>query len=326
MSAFTGSQVLVTGGLGFIGSHLTRKLVSLGAKVTLIDNMFPGGGANLFNVSDVENKVDVHIMDVKDADKLTDLVKDKDFIFHLAAQTSHEDSMKFPYTDVEINVLGTLNLLEACRKLNPNATLVFTGSRGQFGRICKAPVHEEEPKLPIDVNGVSKQTAESLIKVYGNSYGLKSVCLRLTNTYGPGQPMGNPKQGFVPFFVSQALNNDEIKIFGDGSQMRDFNYVSDVVEALVLCAQSKQALNESFNIGSGSPVSVLEIANIIIELAGAGKLKFVDYPPYWGKIEIGDYTADISKIKQVLGWEPKVSLRDGLASMIDHYKKHKNWY
>lgn len=326
MNELTGSNVLVTGGLGFIGSHLTRKLVGLGAKVTILDNKFSGGGANPYNISDVKDKVNIQIVDVRDAHRLIDFVKDKDFIFHLAAQTSHEESMKFPCVDVEINVLGTLNLLEAYRKLGSDAVLVFTGSRGQFGRIYKTPVREDALKFPIDVNGTSKQAAESLIKVYSNSYGFNSVCLRLTNTYGPGQPMGNPKQGFLPFFVSQALDDGVIKVFGNGSQLRDFNYVSDVVNALVLCAQNKQAFGEIFNLGSGHPVSVLEIAKTIIEIAGKGKLAFVDYPEYWKKIEIGDYVADISKIKQVLRWEPKVPLKEGLRLMINHHKKYRNRY
>ncbi|MDD5148289.1 MAG: NAD-dependent epimerase/dehydratase family protein, partial [Candidatus ainarchaeum sp.] len=300
--AFEGKKTLVTGGLGFIGSNVARKLVSLGAEVTIVDAMIPKYGGNMFNISGIEKKVKLNIADVRDESTMNVLVRGQDYLFNIAGQVSHIDSITDPYTDLEINCKSQLTILEACKKNNTGVKIVYAGTRSQYGKADYLPVDEKHLIHPTDVNGINKASGERYHIVYNDLYGIRACSLRLTNTYGPRQMMKNSSQGFIAWFIRQAVDNETIKIFGNGKQLRDFNYADDVVDAFLMAAASEKANGEIYNIGSGKPVSVRGIAELLIETAGKGKLEMVPFPEDKKKIEIGDYYADYSKIKKALGW------------------------
>lgn len=326
MRQFTGAKVLITGGLGFIGSNLAHRLVELGADVLIVDSLIPEYGGNLFNVRGIEDRVRINIADVRDASSMSYLVKGQHYIFNLAGQVSHIDSMEDPLTDMEINTRSQLFILEACRKNNPEVKIVFAGTRQQYGKPRYLPVDEEHPMWPTDINGINKMAGEWYHILYNNVYGIRAVSLRLTNTYGPRQMMKHNRQGFVYWFIRQALDGERISIFGDGSQLRDLNYVDDVVDAFLLAATNDEANGEIFNLGSREPISLLDFTKLLLELAGTGSYELVPFPPERKRIDIGDFYADISKIERVLGWHPQVSLREGLERTVEYYRTYKEYY
>ncbi len=314
-----GKRVLITGGAGFIGSNLAYRLLELGADVTIIDSMLPNTGANAHNIEAIKNKIKFVQADIRD-NIINDLVKDKDYIFHLAALISHSGSMEDPISDMDINVKGTLNLLEACRK-NSKAVLVYTGTRSQYGTPQYLPVDEKHPCNPKDINGINKLTAESYILLYYKLYGIKSVCLRLTNTYGPRHQMKHSRQGFLNWFIRLAMDNKKIQVFGNGENKRDFNYIDDVIDALILIAD-KKAYGEIFNLG-GESASILDLAKAVSGIGGSYEL--VPYPDEVKRIEVGDFIASYDKLKN-LGWKPKTSLKDGIQKTKEFYEKNKEYY
>ena len=326
VSAFDGKRVLITGGLGFIGSNLAHVLAGRCAELTLVDSLIPQYGGNLFNISGIEDRVRVNIADVRDENSMHYLVRDKDYIFNLAGQVSHIDSMRDPFTDLDINCRSQLSILEACRKNNSGVKIVFAGTRGQYGKVESNPVTEHHLMRPTDVNGINKLAGEWYHIVYNNVYGVRACSLRLTNTYGPRHHMRTSRQGVLSWFIRLALEGRTIELFGGGTQKRDFNYVDDVVEALLLAAASDAANGEVFNVGSGAAVSLKEAVELVIELAGTGSVREAPFPEDKKKIEIGDYCADSSKIRDALGWEPETSLREGLARTIAFYRKHWRHY
>ena len=323
---YEGKNILITGGLGFIGSTLACRLVEYQANVLIVDSLIPEYGGNLFNIKGIEDKVKVNIADVRDNYGMSYLVKGQDIIFNLAGTLSHIDSMKDPFTDLQINCVSQLSILEACRKNNLNVKILFAGTRGQYGKAIYLPVDEKHPMNPIDVNGINNIAGEWYHILYYNAYGIKACSLRLTNTYGPRHQMKHSKQGFLNWFIRLAMDNQEISIYEPGSQKRDFNYVDDVVEAMLLTIASDKANGEVFNLGSGEPISVKDIAQKVIEIVGSGKIKLISYPEEKKKIEIGDYYASFTKINQTIGWNPKTPLEEGLKKAVDYYKKYKNFY
>lgn len=325
-SCFSNKKVMITGGLGFIGSNLAHKLVELNAEVLLVDSMIPQFGGNLYNIRGIENRVKINISDVRDENSLKYLVIGQDYLFNLAGTLSHIDSMIDPYTDLEINCKAQLSILEACRKNNPGLKIIFSGTRGQYGRCKYLPVDENHPLSPIDVNGINNIAGELYHLLYNDSYNIRSVSLRLTNVYGPRHQMKHSRQGFLNWFTRLALDNETIRIFGDGRQLRDFNYVDDVVEALLLVASDEKCNGKVYNLGSGKPISVGEVAKLIVEIAGTGKLEFIAYPQEMKAIEVGDYYADISKIQKTVGWSPKTDIRAGLKKTMDYYRANKQGY
>jgi len=322
---FKETEVLITGGLGFIGSNLAHKLVKLDANVTIVDAMIPEMGGNLYNIYEIRDRVKLNFADIRDENAMNQLVKDKDYIFNLAAQLSHTESMKDPFSDLDINCQGHLILLEACRKFNDDTKIIYTGTRAQYGKILYNPVDEKHPINPTDANGITKHACEQYHLLYYNVYGIKTTSLRLTNTYGPRHQMKHKEQGFVGWFIRQAIDNEEIKIFGDGQQVRDINYVDDVVDALLMAAIDDKVNGEVFNLG-GCPVSLLNLVKLIIDAVGRGTYKLVEYPKEWKKIEIGNYIADITKIKNELGWEPKTDIKEGLIKTVKYYERNKSYY
>lgn len=323
---FENKRILITGGLGFIGSNLAHKLVDLKGKVTLVDSLIPQYGGNIHNVREIADRLTINIADVRDLYSMNFLVQKQDFIFNLAGQVSHIQSMKDPFTDMQINCEAQLVLLEACRHNNPAAKIVFAGTRGQYGRAISLPVNENHPLNPIDVNGINNTAGEMYHILYNRTYGIRATSLRLTNTYGPRHSMKSDDQSFLNWFIRQAIDNETIKIFGDGKQKRDFNYIDDVVNAFLLVAASDKANGEVFNLGSLEPVSVADVTKLLLEVAGTGRMEFVPFPPDRTKIEIGDYWGDYSKIRNQFGWAPKISLTDGIQNTVAFYRQNKKFY
>lgn len=323
--AFRNKKVMVTGGLGFIGSNLARRLVDYGAEVLLVDSLIPQYGGNLFNMKGIEDKVTVNIADVRDQYSMNYLVQGQDYMFNLAGTLSHLDSMEDPFTDLEINCRSQLSILESCRKHNREVKVVFAGTRGQYGRAQYLPVDEKHPQEPIDVNGINNVAGEWYHILYHRVYGIRACSLRLTNTYGPCHQMRHPRQGIINWFVRLALDGETINLYGDGRQIRDTNYVDDVVDAFLLAAASDRADGEVFNLG-GEPTNLVDLVRLITELAGSGSYKFVPFPEGAKKIEIGDYIADWRKIARSLGWQPQVSLHEGLRRTVDYYRHHRAHY
>lgn len=323
---YQGKQVLITGGLGFIGSNLARALVAQGAEVTLIDSLIPQYGGNPFNINDIRDKVTVNVCDVRDPFAMAYLLKGKDYLFNLAGQTSHMDSMSDPQTDLDINATAQLSILEACRKSNPNIKIVFASTRQLYGKPDYLPVDERHPIRPVDVNGINKLAGEWYHLLYSNVYGIRACALRLTNTYGPGMRVKDARQTFLGIWVRLFLEGKPIKVFGDGLQLRDFNYVDDCVEAMLLAGLSDQANGKVYNLGSAEVVGLKALAEMIVKLGRGGLFELIPFPPERKAIDIGDYYSDFSLIKKELGWIPKVGLKEGLQKTIDYYKTHHAHY
>ena len=323
---FADSKVLITGGLGFIGSNLAIELVRLGAHVTLVDSMIPEYGGNLHNIEPIANQVTVNISDVRDQHALQYLVKGQDYLFNLAGQTSHLDSMQNPYPDLEINARAQLSILEACRHYNPSIKLVFASTRQLYGAPRYLPVDEEHPLNPIDVNGINKMAGEWYHLVYNNVYGIRTSVLRLTNTYGPRMRVKDARQTFLGIWVRRVVEGKPFQVFGDGMQLRDYNYVDDVVAALLACAKSPEADGQIFNLGAQPPVNLKQTADMLVVAAGGGNYEVVPFPPERKAIDIGDYYADYGKINRLLGWEPKIPLSEGLERTVGYYRENSSHY
>jgi len=323
---FRGKRVLVTGGLGFIGSNLARALVAAGSEVCLVDSLISEYGGNLANIGGIEDAVRVNISDVRDEHSVGYLVRGHDYLFNLAGQTSHLDSMTDPYTDLEINARSQLSILEACRRHNPGIKIVFAGTRQIYGRPRYLPVDEAHPLAPVDVNGVNKTAGEWYHLLYGQMYGLRVAVLRLTNTYGPRMRVRDARQTFLGVWIRAILNGDELLVFGDGHQQRDFTYVDDAVVAFCLAAAHEDANGEVFNVGGDGHVSLLELAELVVRVNGSGSYSSVPFPADRLAIDIGDYYADDSKLRSRLGWRPVVPLEEGLARTLGYYRTHGEKY
>lgn len=323
---FTSKRVLITGGLGFIGSNLAMRLIDSGAKVTLVDSLIPEYGGNFWNVDSIKDQVQINICDVRDEHAMKYLVKGQDFLFNLAGQTSHLDSMNNPFPDLEINARAQLSILESCRHYNPDIKLVFASTRQMYGVPQYLPVDERHPLKPVDVNGINKMAGEWYHLVYNNVYGIRASVLRLTNTYGPRMRVVDARQTFLGIWIRKLIEGAPIQVFGDGKQIRDFNYVDDVVEALLLTAQSEDANGEIFNLGADDPINLKDTAELLIKVANSGSYAIVPFPADRKAIDIGDFYADYRKIRAKLGWKPAVHLEEGLRRTVDYYKRFSNHY
>ncbi len=326
MNTYSGKQVLITGGLGFIGSNLARALVNKGALVTLVDSLIPTYGGNPFNIDDIRNRVTENICDVRDPFAMSYLLQGKDYLFNLAGQTSHIDSMSDPQTDLDINATAQLAILEACRKTNPGIKIVFASTRQLYGKPDYLPVDEKHPIRPVDVNGINKLAGEWYHLLYNNVYGIRACALRLTNTYGPGMRVKDARQTFLGIWVRLLIEGKPIKVFGDGLQLRDFNYVDDCVEAMLLAGASDAANGKVFNLGSAEVVGLKELAEMMVGLGHGGAYELIPFPPERKAIDIGDYYSDFSLIARELGWKPKVGLQEGLEKTMAYYQAHHAHY
>jgi UDP-glucose 4-epimerase len=323
--AFRGKRVLITGGLGFIGSNLARRLVALGAKVTILDSLIPEYGGNRRNLRGLERKVDINLADVRDRHALPEFLRGQHFLFNLAGQTSHMDSMTDPETDLEINCRAQLTLLEACRKHNPKIRVVFASTRQIYGRPDYLPVDEKHPLRPVDVNGINKLAGEEYHLLYSQVHGIASTVLRLTNTIGPRMRVKDARQTFVGVWIRQILEGKPIEVWG-GDQLRDFTYVDDAVDAFLVSAISPEAVGGVFNLGGVGQVSLRELAETLVAVAGEGGYVVKKFPAERKKIDIGDYYSDGRLIAAKLGWKPQTTIKQALAKTVAYYRKELPHY
>jgi len=326
MTPFTNSKVLITGGLGFIGSNLAQELVTQGAHVTVVDSLIPEYGGNLWNVESIKDRIQINISDVRDAHSMKYLIQGQDYLFNLAGQTSHLDSMQNPFPDLEINARAQLSILEACRHFNPDIRVVFASTRQVYGAPESLPVDERHPLHPVDVNGINKIAGEGYHLLYHQVYGIKTSVLRLTNTYGPGMRVKDARQTFLGIWIKRLLSGEAILVYGDGKQVRDYNYVSDVVDAMLLCATSENAYGEVFNLGADDPMSLKATAECMVQCAPNGCYEIVPFPSDLKKIDIGDYYGDFRRIRSRLNWRPRVSFDEGIRRTIEYYRSNISHY
>ncbi|MEI6713226.1 MAG: NAD-dependent epimerase/dehydratase family protein [Verrucomicrobiota bacterium] len=322
---FRGKRILVTGGLGFIGSNLARRLVELGAIITVVDSLIPEYGGHIFNLAGLENHIRINISDVRDVHSFEHLVRGQDILFNLAGQTSHLDSMQHPATDLEINCQAQLSILETCRKVNPTLKILFASTRQLYGKPDTLPVNEQHLLRPVDVNGVNKMAGEWYHILYNNVYGLRACALRLTNTYGPRMRVKDARQTFLGVWIRKVLEGQPFEIW-EGQQIRDFTYVDDCIDALLLAAASERTNGQIYNLGGDCHISLLDLGRMLIEAHGSGEFELKSFPPERKRIDIGNYYSDWSRIQTALGWKPTVTLKDGLQRTLHYYHQHLTRY
>ena len=317
---------MITGGLGFVGSNLAHRLVDLGAEVLLVDSLIPEYGGNFFNIQGIRERLTVNVADIRTAPTMRYLVKGRDVIFNLAGQLSHIDSMADPHTDLEINCRAQLTLLEACRHENPAVKVIYASTRQIYGRPTYLPIDEHHLLTPTDVNGINKMAGEHYHLLYNQVYGIRACALRMTNTYGPRMLMSHSRQGFFPWFVRQALDDETITLYGDGTQLRDLTFIDDATDGFLRAGAMDAANGQFFNLGAERPHSLREIADLIVDIVGSGRVTTVPFPPSKKLIDVGSTYSDYRKIENTLGWKPTVGLEDGLQRMVHFYRAHRDHY
>ncbi len=323
---FKHKNVLITGGLGFIGSNLAIRLVNYGCQVMLIDSLIPQYGGNLWNIEPVKGKVRINISDVRDTHAMKYLVQGQDLLFNLAGQTSHLDSMEDPYTDLEINARAQLSILEACRHYNPDIKVFYASTRQIYGKPEYLPVDESHPLKPVDVNGINKLAAEQYHLVYNAVYQVRSTILRLTNTYGPRMRIKDARQTFLGIWFRNLIEGKPIKVFGDGKQVRDYNFVEDVIDAMLMVIQDEGSNGRIYNLGARDKLNLADTAKLMTSLQNSGSYEFVPFPENRKVIDIGDYWGDFQQIESQLGWTPKTPLEAGLRQTLEYFKENINHY
>ncbi len=323
---YRGRKVMITGGLGFIGGNLARELVALGADVLLVDSLIPDSGGNLFNLDGIADRVRVNVADVREQTTMNYLVRNRAVIFNLAGQVSHIESMRDPYADLEINCRSQLTILEACRYNNPSVKVVFAGTRQVYGRPDSLPVTEHHLVRPTDVNGINKAAGENYHLVYNNVFGVRACSLRLTNVYGPRQLIRHDRQGFIGWFIRLAIEGRTIQIYGDGSQLRDFVHVDDAADAFLRAGASDACNGEVFNVGGMEPISHRDLTALLVDVAGTGRVEYIEWPSEKKAIDIGSFYADSTKFSRTTGWSPSIRLADGLRQTVEFYRAHLGKY
>ena len=323
---FEGKNILITGGLGFIGSNLALRLIGLGARVTVVDSLIPEYGGNLFNLKGYENRVNINIADIRDEFSMSYLIQGNEYLFNLAGQTSHLDSMHDPFVDLDINCRAQLFILEACRRHNPTIKIVFASTRQIYGKPKLLPVNEDHILHPTDINGINKMAGEWYHILYNNVYNISACALRLTNTYGPRMRIKDARQTFLGIWIKFLIEDKPIEIWGNGLQIRDFNYVDDVVDSMLMAALSKDADGRVYNLGGPEYINLIDLAALMIKIHGKGRFKIIPFPKDRKIIDIGDYYADYEKIRQNLKWTPATSLDEGLTKTLRYYYQHIKHY
>ena len=324
-SDYSGRNVLITGGAGFIGSTLAIRLCQMGATVTVVDSMVPEYGGNIVNLAECRERIRFNISDVRDSHSMRYLIKGQDYLFNMAGQTSHMDSMSDPFTDLEINSRSQLSILDACRKYNTSIKVVFASTRQIYGRPQYLPVDEKHLLHPVDVNGINKMCGESYHILFHDVYGIRTCALRLTNTYGARMRVQDARQTFVGIWIRLILENKPFEVWG-GGQLRDFNHVDDVVAAMLAAGTCDQANGLVFNLGGHEIVSLKQLADMLVDVNGGGEYRIREFPEERKKIDIGDFYADYSKFEQTSGWKPSIGLREGLSSTLAFYRQQLSEY
>ena len=319
-------RILITGGLGFIGSNIAERLVGFGSKVIILDALLPMYGGNLFNIENIKDRIRLVNGDIRDKELISSLVEDIDIIFDLAAQVSYIDSLSIPYDDLDINCRGHLNIFEACKEKNRNAKILFSSSRMVYGKITKNPVDEEQQTRPLSLYAAHKLVVERYCQIYHDAYSINTVVFRITNPYGIRQQMKHSKYSILGWFLRLAMEGKTIKIYGDGKQLRDYIYIDDVVNAFLLAGADKSADCQVYNLGYGRSIAFDEMIKLIVNVVGSGSYEYVDWPGNYERVETGDFRTDISKIKRYLGWKPNVSIDDGIRKTYEYYRKFKQHY
>lgn len=323
---FHKKNVLITGGLGFIGSNLAHKLTGYGANVTIIDNLNPLYGGNEFNIEEIKDKITIVINDIRNNEIILPLIKEADVIFHLAAQVSYIDSLNIPFEDLDVNVRATLNILELCRKYNPKVKIIFSSSRMVIGKPTSSIVTEDSTTYPLSLYGIHKLASEKYLLMYYKDFGIPCVILRLSNPYGPRQQIKHNKYSLVGWFIRQAMEGKKIQIFGDGHQLRDYIYSDDIVEGLIKCAAQPKAVGEIVNLGYGEGIHFVDMVNSVVKIIKTGSIEYIPWPGNYERVETGDIAMDISKLKSLTSWKPSVSLEDGIYKTYEYYKKYGDKY
>ena len=326
MDDYRGKKVLVTGGLGFIGSSVALRLVELGAAVAIVDNVDPTSGANYFNIEPAKKQLEIIEGDTADLDLMRRLVRGRTHIFNLAGHVSHLESMEDPFSDLRMNALGPLTVLEACRKENREVRVIYAGTRQSYGKPDLVPVVENLLLKPVDVNGVTKMAGEWFHMVYHTAYGIPTVSLRLVNTFGPRQLVKHARQGFIGWFIRQAIDGEEIQIYGDGQQFRGLNYIDDVVQALLIAGNNDSVVGDYFNLGGMQPVTLEVLVQALLKTTRTGSYKLVPFPDDRKRIDIGSAFSSFMKFHFATGWKPSTSLEEGLAKTVDYYRRNKAHY
>jgi UDP-glucose 4-epimerase len=323
MNSFSGKNVTITGGLGFLGSNLATALSLKNAKVTIVDNLDPLYGANPFNLHTANRKnVKLIVGDIRDKKVMKETLRAADYVFHFAAQVSYIDSLKMPFVDLGINVAGTLSILELLRKHNRAARAYFSSSRMVIGRPVRKIIDEEHPTGPLSLYGIHKLASEGYFRTYGREFGLETTILRLTNPYGPRQQVKHSKYGLVGWFIRQAMADETIRVFGSGDQTRDYIYVDDIVRAILLLMKSPRPSGEIFNLGSGRSTAFKSMVRKVVRTVGRGRVEFVPWPDDYEKIETGSVRISVRKLAARTGWEPRVTLDEGIRRTFQYYRKH----
>src|SRR5215472_3460428 len=320
-AGFRDARVMITGGLGLIGSALARRLAGLGAGVLLVDTMVPEAGGNTANIADIRDRVRVNIADIRDREAMRHLLSGQQFLFDLAAQTSHLDSMNAPEHDLAVNTAAQLQLLELCRAVAPEVTIVHAGTRQIYGRPQYLPVDEAHPLRPADVNGVNKMAGEAYHLLFHDVYGLNTRSLRLTNVYGPGMRVKDARQNFLGIWLRRAVEGEPFEVWG-GEQRRDMVFVEDAVEAFLAAAVTPATQGTALNVGGDAPYSLAEIAAAMIAANGGGRYEVKEFPPERKRIDIGDFVTDDRQFRALADWAPRTALADGLRRSLDYYRKN----
>jgi UDP-glucose 4-epimerase len=320
-AAYRGRRVMITGGIGLIGSALARRLVGLGAEVLLIDSMVPEAGGNFANIADIRDRVGVNIADIRDREAMRHLLQRQDFLFDLAAQTSHMDSMTAPEHDLAVNCAAQLQLLELCRAVAPGITIVHAGTRQIYGRPRYLPVDEAHPLRPADVNGVNKMAGEAYHLLFHDVYGLDTRSLRLTNVYGPGMRIKDARQNFLGIWLRRVLESEAFEVWG-GEQRRELLYVDDAADAFLTAVLNRDTAGQALNVGGEEPYALLALAEALVGVNGSGEFDRREFPAERKKIDIGDFVTDDRRFRELTGWAPRTGLEEGLARTVDYYRRH----
>ena len=315
-----GKKILITGGLGFVGSNLAHKCLELGAKVTVFDCLDPRSGGNLYNINDIRDHIEICFHDILNFDQITEHIVDKDIIFNCAASTSHPFSMREPWIDMDVNSRGVINLLEALRRFNKEVKFVHIGTSTQLGNLKYVPADEDHPEFPTDIYSANKSVSEKYVLIYSRAYALRAAVIRLSNVYGPRASIHSPEFTFNNYFIGLALQDKEITVFGDGAQKRNVIYVSDAVDAIVSASQSEKVNGETLFAVGDDHYSVAEIAEATVRYIGKGKVRFIPWPHDRKAVEIGDAIISNNRIKERLNWKPVFDLKTGLIETRKYYE------